>query len=70
MITADNLEEELGKREIRDKLSQIDHPNEYRAENGYTYLDYVLWKMNQNNWTKSFVVRELNKKLGNSEAPT
>lgn len=42
-----SLEEALNSRAIRDILAQKPHPNEGKAQYGFTYLDHLLWRKKQ-----------------------
>lgn len=42
-----SLEEALENRAVRDHLSLIPHPNEGKAQYGFTFLDHLLWRKKQ-----------------------
>jgi hypothetical protein len=60
VVTTDNFDELISKREIKDILVQSKHPVKRMDENSFTYYDYAVFKRRKHGKPPTHVIDEIN----------
>lgn len=59
-ITAENFDELIAMREVKDILCQMKHPISSMDESGFTYYDYAVFKRRKHKRPPAHVIDEIN----------